>query len=110
MVQLILIHDQKILKNFKTDDKCRFFVGTTHTGGYGITLTAGSNMIYFSNGYDLEKRQQSEARIDRIGQTRKMTYIDIMAQDTIDERIVKALRTKVNIANAIMKEDYKEWI
>jgi SNF2 family DNA or RNA helicase len=67
-------------------------------------------MIYFSNGYDLEKRQQSEARIDRIGQTKKMTYIDIMAQDTIDEHIVKALRTKVNIANAIMKEDYKEWI
>ena len=98
------------IKKFQNDDKCRFFVGTTHTGGYGITLTAGSNMIYFSNGYDLEKRQQSEARIDRIGQTRKMTYIDIMAQDTIDERIVKALRTKVNIANAIMKEDYKEWI
>jgi SNF2 family DNA or RNA helicase len=98
------------IKKFQNDDKCRFFVGTTHTGGYGITLTAGSNMIYFSNGYDLEKRQQSEARIDRIGQTRKMTYIDIMAQDTIDEHIVKALRTKVNIANAIMKEDYKEWI
>ena len=98
------------IKKFQNNDKCRFFVGTTHTGGYGITLTAGSNMIYFSNGYDLEKRQQSEARIDRIGQTRKMTYIDIMAQDTIDEHIVKALRTKVNIANAIMKEDYKEWI
>jgi SNF2 family DNA or RNA helicase len=98
------------IKKFQNDDKCRFFVGTTHTGGYGITLTAGSNMIYFSNGYDLEKRQQSEARIDRIGQTRKMTYIDIMAQDTIDEHIVKALRTKVNIANAILKEDYKEWI
>jgi len=100
----------KNIKKFQNDDKCRFFVGTTHTGGYGITLTAGSNMIYFSNGYDLEKRQQSEARIDRIGQTKKMTYIDIMAQDTIDERIVKALRKKVNIANAIMKEDYKEWI
>ena len=98
------------IKKFQNNDNCRFFVGTTHTGGYGITLTAGSNMIYFSNGYDLEKRQQSEARIDRIGQTRKMTYIDIMAQDTIDEKIVKALRTKVNIANAIMKEDYKEWI
>ena len=98
------------IKKFQTDDKCRFFVGTTHTGGYGITLTAGSNMVYFSNGYDLEKRQQSEARIDRIGQTKKMTYIDIMAQDTIDERIVKALRNKVNIANAIMDEDFKEWI
>ena len=67
------------IKKFQTDDRCRFFVGTTHTGGYGITLTAGSNMVYFSNGYDLEKRQQSEARIDRIGQTKKMTYIDIMA-------------------------------
>jgi SNF2 family DNA or RNA helicase len=100
----------KNIKKFQTDDNCRFFVGTTHTGGYGITLTAGSNMVYFSNGYDLEKRQQSEARIDRIGQTRKMTYIDIMAQDTIDERIVKALRTKVNIANKIMDEDFREWI
>jgi SNF2 family DNA or RNA helicase len=98
------------IKKFQTDDKCRFFVGTTHTGGYGITLTAGSNMIYFSNGYDLEKRQQSEARIDRIGQTQKMTYIDIMSQDTIDERIVKALRNKVNIANKIMDEDFREWI
>jgi len=98
------------IKKFQTDDKCRFFVGTTHTGGYGITLTAGSNMVYFSNGYDLEKRQQSEARIDRIGQTKKMTYIDIMTQDTIDERIVKALRNKVNIANAIMDEDFREWI
>ena len=98
------------IKKFQTDDKCRFFVGTTHTGGYGITLTAGSNMIYFSNGYDLEKRQQSEARIDRIGQTKKMTYIDIMTEDTIDERIVKALRNKVNIANTIMDEDFREWI
>ena len=100
----------KNIKRFQTDDKCRFFVGTTHTGGYGITLTAGSTMIYFSNGYDLEKRQQSEARIDRIGQTKKMTYIDIMAQDTIDEHIVKALRNKVNIANTIMGEELKEWI
>ena len=100
----------KNIKRFQTDDKCRFFVGTTHTGGYGITLTAGSTMIYFSNGYDLEKRQQSEARIDRIGQTKKMTYIDIMSQDTIDEHIVKALRNKVNIANTIMGEDYKDWI
>ena len=98
------------IKKFQTDDKCRFFVGTTHTGGYGITLTAGSNMVYFSNGYDLEKRQQSEARIDRIGQTKKMTYIDIMTEDTIDERIVKALRSKVNIANAIMDENLKNWI
>ena len=88
----------------------RFLVGTTQTGGYGITLTAASTMIYYSNGYDLEKRQQSEARIDRIGQKFPMTYIDIMAQDTVDERIVKALRKKINIASKIMGEKLKAWI
>jgi len=88
----------------------RFIVGTPQTGGYGITLTGASTMIYYSNGYDLEKRQQSEARIDRIGQEKPMTYIDIIAEDTVDEKIVKALRTKVNIATQIMGEDLKEWI
>ena len=67
-------------------------------------------MVYYSNGYDLEKRQQSEARIDRIGQTKPMTYIDIMAEDTIDDKIVKSLRNKVNIATEIMGEELKQWI
>ena len=101
---------QQNIEKFQNDDKCRFFVGTTQTGGYGITLTAASTMIYYSNGYDLEKRQQSEARIDRIGQKFPMTYIDIMAEDTVDERIVKALRKKVNIATQIMGEKLKAWI
>jgi SNF2 family DNA or RNA helicase len=88
----------------------RFIVGTPQTGGYGITLTGASTMIYYSNGYDLEKRQQSEARIDRIGQEKPMTYIDIMAEDTIDMKIVKSLRSKVNIATEIMGEELKAWI
>ena len=88
----------------------RFIVGTPQTGGYGITLTGASTMIYYSNGYDLEKRQQSEARIDRIGQEKPMTYIDIIAEGTVDEKIVKALRTKINIATEIMGEELKEWI
>jgi SNF2 family DNA or RNA helicase len=88
----------------------RFIVGTPQTGGYGITLTGASTMIYYSNGYDLEKRQQSEARIDRIGQEKPMTYIDIIAEGTVDEKIVKALRTKVNIATEVMGEELKDWI
>ena len=88
----------------------RFIVGTPQTGGYGITLTGASTMIYYSNGYDLEKRQQSEARIDRIGQEKPMTYIDIIAEGTVDEKIVKALRTKIDIATQIMGEELKDWI
>ena len=101
---------QENIRKFQEDEKVRFFIGTTQTGGYGITLTAASNMIYYSNGYDLEKRQQSEARIDRIGQKFPMTYIDIMCEDTVDERIVKALKKKVNIATKIMGEELKAWI
>ncbi len=101
---------QQNIKRFQEDDTCRFFIGTPQTGGYGITLTAASNMIYYSNGYDLEKRQQSEARIDRIGQEKPMTYIDIICEDTVDERIVKALRKKVNIASQVMGEELKAWI
>jgi len=92
------------------ESKVRFLVGTPQTGGYGITLTGASTMIYYSNGYDLEKRLQSEARIDRIGQEKPMTYIDILAEDTVDERIVKALRKKINIATQVMGEELKDWI
>jgi SNF2 family DNA or RNA helicase len=101
---------QDNIKKFQSDPKCRFLVGTPSTGGYGLTLTAASTMIYYSNGYDLEKRQQSEARIDRIGQEKPMTYIDIICEDTVDERIVKALRKKINIATEIMGEQLKDWI
>ena len=101
---------QDNIEKFQSDPKCRFLVGTPSTGGYGITLTAASTMIYYSNGYDLEKRQQSEARIDRIGQENPMTYIDILCEDTVDERIVKALRKKINIATEIMGEELKAWI
>jgi SNF2 family DNA or RNA helicase len=102
---------QKAIKEIQNpESKVRFLVGTPQTAGYGITLTGASTMIYYSNGYDLEKRQQSEARIDRIGQEKPMTYIDILAEDTIDEKIVKALRKKVNIATEIMGEELKAWI
>ena len=102
---------QKAIKKIQDpESKVRFLVGTPQTGGYGITLTGASTMIYYSNGYDLEKRQQSEARIDRIGQKKPMTYIDIIAEDTVDEKIVKSLRKKVNIATEIMGEKLKAWI
>jgi SNF2 family DNA or RNA helicase len=102
---------QKAIKLIQNPDSpVRFIVGTPQTGGYGITLTGASTMIYYSNGYDLEKRQQSEARIDRIGQTKNMTYIDIIAEGTVDEKIVDALRKKVDIASKVMGEELKAWI
>ena len=88
----------------------RYFVGNTQTGGYGITLTAANTVVYYSNNYNLEQRLQSEDRAHRIGQTGSVTYVDLIAEGTIDEKIVKSLRSKIDIANEIMGEDLKDWI
>jgi len=102
---------QKNIEKFQDpNSKARFFIGNPQTGGYGITLTCANTVVYYSNGYDLEKRLQSEDRAHRIGQTKSVTYVDFIAPKTVDEKIVKALRSKMNIANQIMDEDWKEWI
>ena len=98
------------IKNFKNNDKVRFFIGTPQTGGYGITLVQANTVIYYSNGYDLEKRMQSEDRAHRIGQKSAVTYVDIIAQETVDTKIVKALRKKIDIASKVMGEELRDWI
>ena len=98
------------IKKFQDDPKCRFIVGTPATGGYGITLTAANTVIYYSNGYDLEKRLQSEDRAHRIGQKKSVTYVDLICDETVDEKIVKSLRKKINIASEVLGEELKSWI
>ena len=85
-------------------------MGHPKTGGYGLTLTAANTVIYYSNSYDLELRLQSEDRAHRISQINKVTYIDLMSPKTIDEKIVKSLRDKINIANQILGESAREWL
>ena len=97
------------IENFQNGE-ARFFVGNPQTGGYGITLTAAQTVIYFANSFDLAIRMQSEDRAHRIGQTEHVTYIDLIAEGTIDERIVKALRDKMDIASVVMGEELKEWL
>ena len=102
---------QKNIEQFQNPNSpVRFFVGNPQTGGYGITLTQANTVIYYSNGYDLEKRLQSEDRAHRIGQKKSVTYIDLIAEKTVDEKIVKALRKKIDIASEILGEELKEWI
>lgn len=102
---------QEIVDRFQNPkDPLRFFVGQPKTGGYGITLTEATTVIYFSNSYDLEIRLQSEDRAHRIGQHHPVTYIDIVAQDTIDEKIIDALRAKINLAETVLGENARQWL
>ena len=102
---------QSNIKKFQNPtNSVRFLVGTPQTGGYGITLTAANTVIYYSNGYDLEKRLQSEDRAHRIGQSKSVTYVDLICDDTVDEKIVKSLRKKINIASEVLGEELRSWI
>ena len=97
------------IESFQNGD-ARFFVGNPQTGGMGITLTAAQNVIYFANSFDLAIRTQSEDRAHRIGQEKSVTYVDLIAEGTIDEKIVTALRSKMDIATKVMGEDIKQWL
>ena len=67
-------------------------------------------MIYYSNSYDLEIRLQSEDRAHRIRQKKNVTYIDLVSPNTIDEKILKALRNKIDLAGTVLGEDAKDWL
>ena len=87
-----------------------YLVANPKTGGYGITLTASHTVVYFSNNYDLEIRLQSEDRAHRIGQKNKVTYVDFVCQGTVDEKILTALKNKVDIASQVIGDELKSWI
>ena len=102
---------QKIVHKFQDmTSELRFFVGQPKTGGYGITLSAAATVIYYSNSYDLENRLQSEDRAHRIGQKKNVTYIDLVCPNTIDEKILEALKSKINLSQKVFGEEARNWL
>lgn len=89
-------------------DKLRFMVAQPRTGGYGLTLTAATLVIYHDNDWSLEVRQQSEDRAHRIGQTQKVTYVDLVAPGTVDEKIRQALLDKRDLASRVTGDTLRE--
>ncbi len=94
----------------QNDDQCRFIVSNQSVGKFGNTWTACNLVIYYANSFDNEDRQQSEDRAHRIGQTKYVTYIDLRARGTLDEKLIKTLRKKINIASEIQGDKLKEWL
>lgn len=92
------------------ESKVRWFVGQPRAGGTGITLTEARDVIYYNNSFDLGIRLQSEDRAHRIGQTRIVTYTDILALDTIDERLLTVLREKRDMAAELTGDELRAWI
>lgn len=102
---------QSIVQQFQTPgSRLRFFVGNPATAGYGLTLTEADLVIYYANDFNLETRIQSEDRAHRIGQKNNVTYIDLISEGTIDEKIVEALRNKIDIGARVLGEEAREWL
>ena len=90
------------VEKFRGD--ARFFVATPASGGHGLTLNEASFVIFYNNGFKYSERLQAEDRCHRIGQTRKVTYIDLVCANSIDERIVRALASKQSVVESFKRE------
>jgi len=98
-----------IIKKFQDDPNTKVIIAQISTGGVGITLTAADTAIFYSTGYSLTEYEQAKARIHRIGQTNKVTYIHLISKDTVDEEVFKALQEKRDLARLTV-DQFKELI
>lgn len=91
--------------SFQNDLDVRCFIGNAQAAGIGLTLTAGETVFYFSNSFDLDHRLQSEDRSHRIGTKNNVVYIDLVAEDTIDDKIARNLQRKGAVAAVVLGDD-----
>ena len=102
---------RRVLREFQNPESpMRFFVGSQSAAGYGLTLTAASTEIYYSNNYDSEKRNQSEDRCHRIGQTKSVTIVDLICPKTVEVDIIAALRKKKSLSQLITASNWRDII
>lgn len=94
------------IAKFQNDTDVLVFVGQIATAGLGITLTAASTMVFYSLDYSMSNFEQAKARIHRTGQRENCTYIYLIASNTVDKKIMRALKNKVNLAKSLI-DDYK---
>jgi len=94
------------IHRFTTDPKCMWFIGTAATGGKGIDglQNVCDHAIYFSCGWSLEKRLQSEDRLHRNGQKNHVTITDLLVKGTVDERVLKALQMKEDLGHQVLDQ------
>ncbi len=95
------------VRRFQNDEDCRVFVGQIAAAGLGITLTSASTMVFYSLDYSMSNFDQARSRIHRISQTENCHYIYLIAKDTVDRKILRALRNKIDLAKTLV-DDYRK--
>lgn len=92
----------KIVEDFQTNQATKVFVAQIQTAGLGITLHAASTAVFYSYDYNYANYAQALARIHRIGQRLPVTYIHLVVDGSIDEKILAALENKEDMAKTVV--------
>jgi SNF2 family DNA or RNA helicase len=95
---------------FKNDPDCRFIVATPGSGGRGRDWSEANLIVYYSNTDNLEHRDQSEERASSIQQTDRVTIVDFVTRDTVEWKIIYAMRKKIDLATVVLSDPQREWV
>lgn len=91
------VKELKTSEDFRKWNNKEIKVALIHpaSAGHGLNLQAGgSTLIWFSLTWSLELYEQTNARVYRQGQKETVVIYHILAKDTIDEDVIKALENK----------------
>ncbi len=84
--------------------KSRLIAVQIKAGGVGIDLSRARYAVYYSLGYSYGDYAQSRARVRRPGQKRKVFYYHLIAKDTVDESVYRALARKEDVIDEVVSE------
>tara|TARA_R110000764_G_scaffold36736_2_gene81982 strand:+ start:16416 stop:17975 length:1560 start_codon:yes stop_codon:yes gene_type:complete len=100
----------RALVKFQREGSARFFVAKPSAAGEGLTLHRAKTVIYVSNSFSWRERAQSEDRAHRAGMNDEpVLYIDLVARNTLDGYILRALRKKRNLSAEITGDNLPSW-
>lgn len=93
-------------QRFRNDPECRVIIGT-EAMAFGVNLQEASYVVHVDSPWSLSKQMQREDRAHRMGQTRPVTVVNLIAKGTIDEYVVKVLHKKAKHSVEVLEDDVR---
>lgn len=97
-----------IVRAFQNDPARRVFVAQIQSAGLGITLTAADTAVFYSLDFNFANYDQARSRVHRIGQTRSVTNVHLLARGTVDEAVMHALARKRSVAEMVVDGGWRD--
>jgi len=95
----------QIVTKFNQDPTIDLLLLTTHVGGLGLNLTGADTVIFMEHDWNPQKDLQAMDRAHRIGQKKVVNVYRLITRGTLEEKIMRLQKFKLNIANSIVNQD-----